>query len=50
MYFKSILNTLFLPSKANAGDSRAVLSVKGEAQAMSTDHKPANQGKKFLQY
>lgn len=29
---------------ANAGDSRSVLSVQGEAKAMSIDHKPGNKG------
>lgn len=29
---------------ANAGDSRSVLSVKGESKAMSQDHKPGNKG------
>jgi len=28
--------------QANAGDSRSVLCVKGEAIAMSYDHKPVN--------
>jgi protein phosphatase 2C family protein 2/3 len=27
---------------ANAGDSRSVLGYKGEAKAMSNDHKPTN--------
>lgn len=30
--------------QANSGDSRAVLSVGGEAKAMSYDHKPTNKG------
>ncbi|KAG8904790.1 Protein phosphatase 2C 2 [Tulasnella sp. 403] len=29
---------------ANAGDSRCVLGVKGEAKPLSFDHKPANEG------
>ena len=29
---------------ANAGDSRSVLSVGGEAKPMSYDHKPVNKG------
>ena len=29
---------------ANAGDSRSVLSVRGEAKPMSYDHKPGNKG------
>lgn len=28
--------------QANAGDSRAVLGYKGEAKALSNDHKPTN--------
>ncbi|ORX90082.1 PP2C-domain-containing protein [Basidiobolus meristosporus CBS 931.73] len=28
----------------NAGDSRAVMSINGEAKALSFDHKPTNQG------
>ncbi|EIN12613.1 PP2C-domain-containing protein [Punctularia strigosozonata HHB-11173 SS5] len=31
---------------ANAGDSRSVLSVKGEVKAMSYDHKPQNESEK----
>ena len=31
-------------SQANAGDSRSVLSVKGEVKALSFDHKPTNVG------
>ena len=31
-------------SKANAGDSRAVLGVKGRAKPLSFDHKPQNEG------
>lgn len=30
--------------QANAGDSRCVLGYKGEAKAMSYDHKPTNKG------
>lgn len=30
--------------QANAGDSRSVLSVGGEAKPMSFDHKPTNAG------
>ncbi|KAK1229863.1 Protein phosphatase 2C 2 [Marasmius sp. AFHP31] len=31
---------------ANAGDSRSVLSVKGEAEPLSFDHKPTNESEK----
>jgi serine/threonine protein phosphatase PrpC len=31
-------------SKANAGDSRTVLGVKGRAKPLSFDHKPQNEG------
>ena len=31
--------------KANAGDSRSVLGVKGRAKPLSFDHKPQNEGK-----
>ena len=30
--------------KANAGDSRSVLGIKGEAKPLSFDHKPQNEG------
>lgn len=29
---------------ANAGDSRAVMSLSGEAKPLSFDHKPTNKG------
>lgn len=32
-------------SQGNAGDSRAVLGVKGRAKPLSSDHKPQNEGK-----
>ncbi|THC89778.1 hypothetical protein EYZ11_010772 [Aspergillus tanneri] len=32
--------------KANAGDSRSVLGVKGRAKPLSFDHKPQNEGEK----
>ncbi len=31
--------------KANAGDSRSVLGVKGRAKPLSFDHKPQNEGR-----
>lgn len=33
-----------LTIQANAGDSRSVLSYRGEAKALSHDHKPTNPG------
>jgi serine/threonine protein phosphatase PrpC len=30
--------------QANAGDSRSVISVKGEVKPLSFDHKPSNEG------
>lgn len=32
------------PFQANAGDSRSVISVKGEVKPLSFDHKPSNDG------
>ena len=37
-------NLKVLFGQANAGDSRSVLCVGGEAKPMSYDHKPVNQG------
>lgn len=34
--------------QANAGDSRSVISVKGEAEALSIDHKPQNEGVSYF--
>ena len=34
-------------SKANAGDSRSVLGVKGRAKPLSFDHKPQNEGQQI---
>ncbi len=34
--------------KANAGDSRSVLGVKGRAKPLSFDHKPQNEGQFLL--
>jgi protein phosphatase PTC2/3 len=36
--------------QANAGDSRSVLSVKGEVKQMSFDHKPTNKGEYLYLY
>ena len=35
---------MLMVEKANAGDSRTVLSVKGRAKPLSFDHKPDNEG------
>ena len=35
---------MLMVEKANAGDSRTVLSVKGRAKPLSFDHKPQNEG------
>ena len=32
-------------SKANAGDSRSVIGIKGEVKALSFDHKPTSEGR-----
>lgn len=32
-------------NEANAGDSRSILSIKGEAKPLSYDHKPQNESK-----
>ena len=37
-------STSVLTAQANAGDSRSVLCVGGEAKPMSYDHKPVNKG------
>ena len=37
-------------SQANVGDSRSVLSVKGEVKALSFDHKPTNDGQYLYIY
>jgi len=51
--FSSFLSTLLPPMltsslrtsiQANAGDSRAVMSLGGEAKPLSFDHKPTNKG------
>ena len=34
-------------SQANAGDSRSVISIKGEAKQLSYDHKPQNDSEWF---
>lgn len=36
--------TITYDIKANAGDSRSVLAVKGEVKPLSFDHKPTNDG------
>ena len=35
---------MLMVEKANAGDSRTVLGVKGRAKPLSFDHKPENKG------
>ena len=40
-------HVLIINVKANAGDSRSVLGVKGRAKPLSYDHKPQNEGEQF---
>lgn len=37
-----------MSDKANAGDSRSVISIKGEVKPLSFDHKPTNEGLHML--